>query len=238
MARLARLTAPEVAHHVVVQGINRESIFIDNSDRSAWLGFLQVHALAARVRVHAYVMLRDHIQILVTPEPEGDVSRMMQGIGRQYVSAFNRKHGRTGTLWDGRYRCSLVQSDQHLLRSMAFMDLTPVRLGEVGAVGAHIWGSYGHYTGSQPETWLYTPAPVWALGNTPFAREAAYQTLVDRGLSAVETADIAAHVWRGWAMGDAAFLADLAQTTQRRVQKARPGRPKKVRQKVDMSPIK
>ena len=161
MARLARLTVPEVTHHVVVQGINRESIFIDNADRVAWLGFLQAHALTTHVRVHAYVMLRDHIQILVTPEPDGDVSRMMQGIGRQYVSAFNRKHGRTGTLWDGRYRCSLVQSDQHLLRSMAFMDLTPVRLGEVGAVGSHIWGSYGHYTGSQPETWLYTPAPVW-----------------------------------------------------------------------------
>jgi len=76
------------------------------------------------------------------------------------------------------------------------------------------------------------------LGNTPFAREAAYQALVDRGLSAAETTDIADHVWRGWAMGDPAFLAGLAQTTQRRVEKARPGRPKKVRQKFDMSPIK
>ena len=238
MARLARLTVPEVTHHVVVQGINRESIFIDNADRVAWLGFLQAHALTTHVRVHAYVMLRDHIQILVTPEPDGDVSRMMQGIGRQYVSAFNRKHGRTGTLWDGRYRCSLVQSDQHLLRSMAFMDLTPVRLGEVGAVGSHIWGSYGHYTGSQSETWLYTPAPVWALGNTPFAREAAYQALVNRGLSAAETTDIADHVWRGWAMGDPAFLRVLRRPRNVGWKKRDLGAPKKVRQEFDASPIK
>lgn len=238
MARLARLTVPGVAHHVVVQGINRESIFLDNADRLAWLRLLQTHALSSGVSVHAYVLLRDHIQILVTPGPLGDVSRMMQGIGRQYVSVFNRKHGRTGTLWEGRYRCCLVQGDQHVLRCMVFMDLTPVRLSQADAASAHIWGSYGHYIGSQPESWLHMPASVWALGNTPFAREAAYQTLVDRGLSPATTADILDHVWRGWAMGDATFLADLARITQRRVQKARPGRPKKVLIDNVLSPIK
>ena len=237
MARLSRLTAPGVTHHIVAQGNNREPIFIDNADRTLWLALLQRHAEAAQVRVHAYVMLRDHIQILATPEASGDVSKMMQGIGRQYVGTFNRKHGRTGTLWEGRYRSSLVQGNAYLLNCMVFMDHTPVRLGEALTPNAHAWGSLGHYMGSRPEAWLHTPAVVWALGNTPFAREAAYQALVEKGVSNSTTTYILDRAWRGWAMGDDTFLDALAQMTQRRVGKGRPGRPKKVAP-IDVSLIK
>ena len=198
MARLARLTAPGFVHHIVVRGNNGAAVFRDVSDRAHWVDCLRRFSASNQVAVHAYVLLKDEVQLLVTPESTGSVSRMMQAIGRQYVTTFNRKYRQTGTLWEGRYRCSLIQADAYLLPCMVYMDLAPVRAGE-----------------------------VWTLGNTPFAREAAYRDRVVAGLSAALVQTIRDHTHNGWALGDEAFLTALQGIVSRRVSKGKAGRPNK-----------
>ncbi|MFN4162844.1 MAG: hypothetical protein ACK4FW_12895, partial [Stenotrophomonas sp.] len=123
------------------------------------------------------------------------------------------------------YRSTVLQAETHLLDAMVYLDLLPAQAGAAVQAAQYPWSSHGHYTGQLPERRL-VPHPVyWALGNTPFAREAAYVERVKAGLSAARTAAIESAVLHGWALGDAAFLAQLQQQTPRRVVKARPGRP-------------
>ena len=227
MARLARLTAPGFVHHIVVRGNNGAAVFRDVSDRAHWVDCLRRFSASNQVTVHAYVLLKDEVQLLVTPESTRSVSRMMQAIGRQYVTTFNRKYRQTGTLWEGRYRCSLIQADAYLLPCMVYMDLAPVRAGEVAEASAHSWGSYAHYVGVTQEPWLVASPRVWTLGNTPFAREAAYRDRVVAGLSAALVQTIRDHTHNGWALGDEAFLTALQAIVSRRVSKGKAGRPNK-----------
>jgi putative transposase len=151
----------------------------------------------------------------------------MQGVGRDYVRAFNRRHGRSGTLWEGRYRSTLVQAERHLLPCMVFIDLDPVREGLCAEAAQHAWSSHRHHTGLAQDRGLTPHAMYWALGNTPFAREAAYAELVRTGLHAQQMGAIAEALWHGWVLGDAGYLATLARDTDRRLSPARAGRPKK-----------
>lgn len=225
MARLPRLTLPGVVHHVVLRGNNRQPVFLDVADREDFLSLLAQHASEQQVQVHAYVLMDNHLHLLLTPQEEGAVSRLMQGVGRAYVRRFNQRHGRSGTLWEGRYRSTLIDANQYLLPSMVFIDLNPLRAGLVHAPEQYPWSSHAHYVGLRHEGWL-TPHPqVWALGNTPFAREAAYADLVRQGLSADLQRRIAQSALTGWALGDEAFMADLAERTERRLHKRPPGRP-------------
>ena len=149
----------------------------------------------------------------------------MQAVGRGYVRYFNDRQGRTGTLWEGRYRSTLIQPERYLLACMALIDLAPVRAGLADAADAFAWSSYGHYAGLRHDRSL-SPHPLcWQLGNTPFAREARYADLVRSGLTAPDEASLTEATLRGWAAGDAQFLASLQKATARRVVKARAGRP-------------
>ena len=151
--------------------------------------------------------------------------RVMQAVGRRYVRHFNDSHGRTGTLWEGRYKSTLVQTDRYLLACMVYIDLNPVRAGLVSLAADYPWSSHGHYIGLRVDP-LITPHPLeWALGNTPFAREAAYAALVQQGISTKQTLDLTQSALRGWALGDDRFVAELQRQTPRRVVKASAGRP-------------
>ncbi|MDO9199093.1 transposase, partial [Rhodoferax sp.] len=151
--------------------------------------------------------------------------QMMQAVGRRYVRYFNDSQKRSGTLWEGRYKSTLIQADRYLLACMAYIDLNPVRAGLVAQARDYRWSSHGHYTGQHIDK-LITPHPlVWALGNTPFAREAAYAELVQSGISAVQQVALTDSALRGWALGDTDFVADLQKRTERRVTKSTAGRP-------------
>jgi putative transposase len=150
---------------------------------------------------------------------------MMQAVGRSYVRSFNLQQGRTGTLWEGRYRSTLIQSERYLLTCMAYIDLNPVRAGMVELPEDYPWSSHAHYLGRQTQR-LLTPHPLyWALGNTPFAREAAYRELVRSGISVAQQGELTTATLSGWAMGDAQFLAGLAGQSPRRARPAKAGRP-------------
>ena len=226
MARLPRLIVPGFPHHVIQRGNNRQRIFETQADYAFFLELAQEHASQFGVAIHAYVLMPNHIHLLATPQTAQDaLPKMMQAVGRRYVRHFNDSHGRTGTLWEGRYKSTLVQTDRYLLACMVYIDLNPVRAGLVSLAADYPWSSHGHYIGLRVDP-LITPHPLeWALGNTPFAREAAYAALVQQGISTKQTLDLTQSALRGWALGDDRFVAELQRQTPRRVVKASAGRP-------------
>jgi putative transposase len=229
MARLPRLTITGYPHHVILRGNNRQEIFRDQADYERMLELLFAHSRAFKVDIHAYVLMGNHLHLLLTPQEDLAVSKMMQAVGRGYVQAFNKAHGRTGTLWEGRYRSTLIQTDLYLLACMAYIDLNPVRAHLVDLPERYAWSSYGHYVGQRVDRLITPHALYWALGNTPFAREAAYAELVHAGISADQQGALTSATLSGWALGDSEFIQDLQTQTQRRLTTAKAGRPSKLK---------
>jgi putative transposase len=229
MARLPRLSIPGHPHHVIQRGNNRQAIFLSDADRERMLALLLEHSGKFQVAIHAYVLMDNHFHLLATPETAEGLPAMMQAVGRSYVRYFNDRTGRTGTLWEGRYRSTVMETERFLLACMTYIDLNPVRAGMVHAPGDFAWSSHAHYVGQRIDK-LVTPHPfVWTLGNTPFARESAYAALAQGGLSADQAAALTDATLRGWALGSEPFLADLQRQTPRRLQQTAPGRPAKAR---------
>ena len=225
MARLARLTLPGITHHVILRGNNRQAIFADAFDRELFLSLLAENARREQVQVHAYVLLDDHLHLLATPMLADALPKMMQAVGRSYVRRFNQRHGRTGTLWEGRYRTTVIDADRYLLPCMVYFDTKPVRAGLAVSPQAYAWSSHGHYTGLRNERWLTVHPLIWALGNTPFAREAAYAARVGQGVIQDDEVVLVESALKGWALGDEAFLQHIGERTNRRLTKERAGRP-------------
>jgi putative transposase len=212
-------------HHVIQRGNNRHSIFDGEADYRRMLDLLRDNAARFGVTVHSYVLMGNHFHLLVTPQTADALPQMMQSVGRSYVRYFNDLHGRTGTLWEGRYKSTLIQTQRYLLACMAYIDLNPVRAGLSNDVADYEWSSYKHYIGRKIDK-LVTPHPLyWELGNTPFAREAAYADLVHAGLSGQQLAQLTEATLKGWALGDTEFVDDLQKLTPRRVTPSTPGRP-------------
>lgn len=230
MARLPRLTVPDLPHHVIHRGNNRAAIFLDASDHERMLDLLGECATREHVAIHSYVLMSNHLHLLVTPATSEGLPRLMQAVGRRYVQGFNKRHQRTGTLWEGRYRATAIQTERYVLACMAYIDLNPVRAGMVVRPEDYPWSSYLHYRGLRADK-LLTPHPIWwQLGNTPFEREARYGERVAQGLSADDQQALTDATLKGWALGEPEFLADLQTRTSRRLLRAKAGRPHLPRQ--------
>jgi len=225
MARLPRLTLAGYPHHIILRGNNRQAIFMDNADFQRMLALLQKYAQEQDVQVHAYVLMSNHLHLLLSPQLDNSVPKMMQAVGRSYVLYFNKHHSRSGTLWEGRYRSALIQTERYFLACMAYIDLNPVRAGMVAQAADYPWSSHGHYIGRQNEAWL-SPHPLyWEMGNTPFAREAAYAGLVQSGVNQKQQQALTSSALSGWALGEEGFVKGLQKKTPRRVHPAKAGRP-------------
>jgi len=227
MARLPRLTIPGYPHLVLLTGNDARAVFADDEDRRAWLARLRAALAPCRVRLHAYVLLPNQVQLLLTPEQADGLPHLIQAVGRDYVRYFNRRHGRSGTLWEGRYRATVLQPEPHMLACMALMDVRPVVAGLTARAEDYPWSSYAHYAGLQADPGLTPPPAYWTLGDTPFAREAAYVARAEAGVPKAQAQAIERAGRSGWALGDAAFLAQLQRQTRRRIAPARAGRPRK-----------
>ena len=127
----------------------------------------------------------------------------------------------------GRYRSTVLQPDPYLLACMAYFDLNAVRTGLVPAAADYPWSSHGHYAGLRHEAWLVPPPGYWALGNTPFAREAAYANMVRAGVTSALQDALTQSVLGGWVLGAAPFVAAMQQGATRRLTRSHPGRPRK-----------
>ncbi|QTN27675.1 transposase [Rhodoferax sp. AJA081-3] len=225
MARLPRLTLPGHPHHVIQRGNNRQAIFASSADYQTMLDLLDENARKFNVAIHAYVLMGNHFHLLATPETADGLPQMMQAVGRRYVRYFNDCQKRTGTLWEGRYKSTLIQTERYLLACMAYIDLNPVRADMVVQAKDYPWSSHGHYLGARIDKLITPHALVWALGNTPFAREAAYADLVQAGISTSQQQALTDSALRGWALGAPEFVENLQKKTTRRVSKGTAGRP-------------
>ena len=225
MARQPRLALPGYPHHVIQRGNNRQPIVLDEADRrmlySLWLEESQRH----KVAVNAYVLLDNHFHMLLTPPSDEAMSLMMQSVGRTYVRYFNKRHNRSGTLWEGRYKSSLIDSEAYLLTCMAYIDLNPVRAGLAESAEDFSWSSYKHLAGQSIDKLVTPHALYWGLGNTPFAREAAYAEFVAGGLSAAIQKALTESALKGRVVGRPDFLTSLEKSTQRQILPQKAGRP-------------
>lgn len=225
MARLPRLTVAGYPHHIIQRGNNRQAIVLSDADRVFWRGLLDEYAQAQQVQLHAYVLMDNHFHLLATPSTPDGLPLMMQALGRRYVRYFNSTYQRSGTLWEGRYKSTLIQTERYLLACMAYIDLNPVRAGMVAQAADYPWSSHRRYVGLVPDKGLSPHALYWELGNTPFAREAAYADLVQAGVTAHQQDALTRATLSGWALGEEGFVRTLQQNTPRRVTQAKPGRP-------------
>lgn len=226
MARSRRLAVAGYPHHLIQRGNNRCAIFVDASDRNEYLAMLREAAVSAGVALHAYVLMDNHVHLLGTPAAADALSRMMQVLGRNYVGWFNHRHGRSGTLWEGRFRSSLIEGDPYLLACMRYIELNPVRAGMVASAEAFAWSSARHHLGLRTDALLTDHALFWSLGNTPFEREAAWRRFLEEGVPQTEAQVFAFAVVRGRALGSDAFLGRVASETGLRVTPGRRGRPR------------
>lgn len=233
MARLPRLALAGYPHHLIQRGNNRQPIFLDREDFQRMLALLDESARKFQVALHAYVLMDNHFHLLATPQTQDGLPLFMQAVGRSYVRYFNQRHGRTGTLWEGRYRSTVVETERYLLACMVYIDLNPVRAGLCTEAGQWPWSSHAHYMGTRHDRLVTPQALYWALGNTPFAREAAYAALVQAGIDAKAQAVVTDATLKGWALGEGDFLADLQRQSDRRVVKGQAGRPAKVPKNLD-----
>ena len=227
MARLARISVPGYPYHIIQRGNNRQNIFVSTADREVMRDLLAENAALFEVAIHAYVLMDNHFHLLATPRTAQSLPKMMQAVGRRYVRYFNDTQGRSGTLWEGRYKSALVQADPYLLACMVYMDLNPVRSGLVSQPLDYRWSTYSHYVGAHSDRLITPHALMWQLGNTPFARELAYRELVSAGLSDERQTALRQSTASGWVLGDPQFVAQLQSRTDRRLSKAAPGRPVK-----------
>ena len=226
MARLARLTVAGLPHHVIHRGHNLQPVFLDAQDRQFFLNVLAQACTQHQVALHAFVLMDNHVHLLMTPPTTTALPATMQSVGRAYARYFNNRHGRKGTLWEGRYRSTVIQS-HYLLPCLVYIDLNPVRAGLVAQSGEYPWSSHAHYMGLRSDPMVTVPGAYWELGNTPFAREMAYKALVETGITRSLQDALTASALRGWALGDEVFVAKTQKQTLRRLVKGRPGRPQK-----------
>jgi putative transposase len=219
MARLPRLALAGQAHYLIQRAhgsVAGRGVFADATDRDSFLSALREAAAAERVQVHAYALLPGEVQLLATPPEPASLGRMMQALGRRYVSAYNRRHGHSGSLWDGRFRCAVVEPGATRLAALRLIDGQSAEPGITSA---------GHRSAGVRDTCLADLPEFWQLGNTPFDREAAYRALLERGLPAAQAAALRQAALGGWAAGSAAFVAEVAQAASRPARPRAPGRP-------------
>jgi putative transposase len=229
MARLPRLVVPHQPHHILQSGHDGQPIFRDGDDYARFLAWLKESAKEFKVAIHAYALMPDHMHLLATPATPNGLAQAMQRVGRYYVPWFNSKYGRSGSLFQGRFKTALVDAASFLLPCSRYIELNPVRSALCGEPEGYAWSSYRHHAGIEANAMITDHAVYWALGNTPFQREAAYIEHVRQGIGSKELALINAATLKGWPLGSDAFKSALQAKEKRQVLQAKRGRPFKVK---------
>jgi len=225
MVRLSRISPAGVPVHIIQRGNNRQDCFISDEDHGAYAGWLKEYSLKCGVDIHAWVMMTNHVHLLCTPRVEGGISRMMQGLGRRYVQYFNFKYGRTGTLWEGRFKSCLIQEERYLLEVYKYIELNPVRAELVTDLGAYRWSSY-QVNGLGKVSDLCTPHQEYlSLGKKAGTRQKNYREFFVQHAEEEVLEEIRTSTHKGMAFGTDSFKEELGMLTGRRLQSKKRGRP-------------
>jgi len=227
MPRIPRIAVPGVALHVIQRGNNRQAVFFQDSNYVHYLKLLFESAEQYDVSVHAFVCMTNHVHILLTPWNESSASRMIQRLGAGYAAGMNSVYQRTGSLWEGRFKSSLVDSQRYLLACYRYIELNPVRAGIVEHPSEYRWSSYRHHAVELSE-YPICPHSEWlALGSSVEERRKRYAKLVADGLKDDEVKVFRRCARKGLPTGSKQFTAEIEEALARRIGDGRRGRPKK-----------
>ena len=217
MPRRPRLVVPNVPLHIIQRGNNRQNCFFTDSDNLVYLDLLRRAAQNAQCKVHAYVLMSNHVHILATPHDEQGPGSMMKAVGERYVRYLNERYRRSGTLWDGRYRSCLIEDDTYLLVCHRYIELNPVRAGLVAHPSLHRWSSHRCNAYAEPDPIVAPHSIVTALGSEPFERMHAYRQLFASTLQEQEISQIREATNSNYACGSINFRETMEQTLGRQV---------------------
>lgn len=225
MPRRARLRLAACPTHLIQRGNNKGACFFSPEDYVVYLEFLARQAEKFSCAVHAYVLMTNHVHLLLTPSTADGPSLLMKHLGQRYVQYVNRTYRRSGTLWEGRFRSSIVQEQAYLLRCHQYIELNPVRAKMVRHARDYLWSSYCSNAESQRSA-LLTPHPEYlALGTDSEQRRNAYRELFQLAFDAKHADEIRQAANSGFALGDSRFKAEIGSMLKRRVERGVPGRP-------------
>lgn len=227
MARLQRVSPTGIPQHIIQRGNNRQVCFSSEEDMNVYLNWLKKFSIKYSVDVHAWVLMTNHVHLLCTPQKEGAISQMMQSIGRMYVQYYNHIYQRSGTLWEGRFKSCLIQSEKYLLELYQYIELNPVRANIVEEPHEYSYSSYacnalGIKTDLQKPHSLYL-----ALGKTKRERLENYRKLFAAPIDTELVMEISSCINKGLALGNERFTTEIEKLTNRRVTARKVGRPRK-----------
>jgi putative transposase len=225
MARLGRYFVDGQALHVIQRGNNRQAIFFAPEDYALYLGWLAEAARKYRLAVHAYVLMTNHVHLLVTPQDADSLPRTMQSLGRRYVRHVNARYRRTGTLWEGRYRAAPIDAEDYFLACCRYIEQNPVRAGMAAHARDYPWSSYGAHAHGAANA-LLSPHPEFKrLGRSAGERQEEYRALFRRKLEEDFVEAIRRATNGGWALGKGRFAREIARAAKRRAAPLPKGRP-------------
>ena len=217
MARLPRLNLPGIPQHVVQRGNNRQVCFFTEQDYTVYLSKLKEYSQKYKVAVHSYILMTNHVHLLLTPEEGDGVSRLIQSLGRYYVRYVNQTHGRSGTLWEGRYKSTLVDSDNYFLIVSRYIELNPVRANMVEHPVEYPWSSYQRNAMGKPIA-LLTPHDCYqSLAKVDKKRQEIYKSLFDQEIPDYTLKEIRDAINKAWVLGDDRFKKQIEKQAGRRV---------------------
>lgn len=228
MPRPNRLFMPGQTHHVLQRGNNRQAVFFDDEGRRLFRRWLGEAAAAEGCAVHAYVLMTNHFHLLLTAGGAGSIPRLMQSLGRRYVGLVNRTQGRTGTLWEGRYKSAILDSETYVLACHRYIEANPLRAG-MARPQDYPWSSHRHNAFGEADGLLTPHETYLALGPTPAKRRDAYRALFAEGLDGALIETLRDATQRGWAPGGDGFQRAIEAALGRKAGPPRRGRPPKPR---------
>ncbi|WP_246237508.1 transposase [Caldichromatium japonicum] len=216
MARLPRFILPGYPQHVIQRGNNRQQILFDEEDY--WFIWERLVAGAERFQcaVHAYVLMPNHFHLLLTPQSEAGIGKLMQYVGRYYVHYFNTKYGRSGTLWEGRYRATLVDPQGYLLAVAHYIESNPVRAGLVAHAGEYDWSSYGINAKGADDPLVTAHREYERLGRSLKARRELYTSQSEQPLAPELICAIRERTNKSWVLGSSSFCQQIERLLNRR----------------------
>jgi REP-associated tyrosine transposase len=227
MPRRPRIIVPNIPLHIIQRGNNRQSCFFAEEDYLFYLDWLKEYAKSAGCSVHAYVLMTNHVHIFLTPKQSDSAGKLMKRLGQRYVQYINRTYKRSGTLWEGRFRSSIVQPQEYLFSCQRYIEMNPVRAEMVKHPGKYRWSSY-QANGQGKRSDLISPHSLYqSLGETETARQAAYRELFRYELDSEEIDKIRKAVNGNFALGNKQFEEEISQMLGRRVSRGKAGRPRK-----------
>ncbi|MGB5497232.1 MAG: transposase [Sedimenticolaceae bacterium] len=227
MPRKPRFHLLGLPQHVVQRGNNRQACFFAETDYLCYLDALRTAAEKYGGRIHTYVLMTNHVHLLMTPDRENALSAIMQSVGRRYVRYVNKEYRRSGTLWEGRFKASLIQSEQYLLTCYRYIELNPVRAGMVDDPGEYRWSSYRANAQGAADEVLCLHDEYRRLGPTAGERQAAYRALFRNQLEPGAIMGIRDALNHELVVGASRFKDEVEAMTNRRARMGQPGRPPK-----------